>query len=291
MSMRKGTMIRIMICLVCVAGIIFCLSRIIPTLLDYRESEKTYEDLEDQIVSVAPDLTDVADDGAAVEEEENTGEAEAPADSPEEEAPLSDSWWFQDVAIDFNALQNKNPELVAWIRFDHPKKIGIDYPVAYSGDNDKYLHTDIYGRSRKAGTLFFEAGIQDPLSDTHKKDMIYGHLMKDGSMFAPLKKYIKDSSVYRNNQYFTVYKPGMAYRYRIFSYFITTAGSEAYLYGFTESDEQYRNHIDYLKSNSEVHDFEPDYEHNVLLLSTCAKANSNQRIVVCGELIDVQPAG
>ena len=292
--MTKGIALRLLICVTCIVGIVFCLLNIIPELQDYRASEKAYDALEEQVVSVAPMEEPEESEPEPVQEEENTVEAEEEPqteEAPAEEAPRGDDWWYRDVSIDFDTLQNQNREIVAWIRFDNKKQIAIDYPVTQTGNNDKYLHTDIYGKHRKAGTLFFDANIQNPVSADHKKDIIYGHMMKDGSMFAPLKKYVKDSSVYRNNQYFTVYKRGEAYRYRIFSFFITQDGSPVYQHGFTEPDDAYKAHLDYLTSHSQVHEFEPDVQHSVLTLSTCSKSNSNERIVVNAELIDMRVTG
>jgi sortase B len=292
--MAKGIVIRIVICLICVVGIVFCLLNIIPDLRDYRASEQTYDALEEQVVSVAADEPEEAEPEPEPVQEEEIAE-EAVEEPVTEEAPAEpshgDDWWYREVSIDFETLQKQNREIVAWIRFDNKKQIAIDYPVTHTNNNDKYLHTDIYGKQRKAGTLFFEAGIQNPVSSGHMKDIIYGHMMKDGSMFAPLKKYVKDSSVYKNNQFFTVYKRGAAYRYRIFSYFITTNGSPVYEYGFTEPDDAYRAHLDYLESHSRVHDFEPDVRNPVLTLSTCSKSHSDERIVINAELIDTKVTG
>lgn len=261
--LRSKRILKTLVCILCLAGIAVCLAEIIPTLYDYRQSKKDYDQLEQEIVSIEGE-----DDSVAAQEDPD--------------------WWYKDVTIDFDALQKQNSDIAAWIRFDHQDVIGIDYPVVYTKNNDDYIHRDIRGQYRKAGTLFFEALIDDPVSASHKKDIIYGHMMKDGSMFAPLKKYVRDPSVYEDNQFFTVYKKGEACRYRIFSIFLTTAGSDAYLYGFTESDEAYRAHMDFLKSSSQVHTAEPDYGHNILTLSTCAKAHSNQRIVINAELIDAR---
>lgn len=281
--MKKGTLIRIMICLICAVGIVFCLSRIIPQFLDYQEAEQTYDKLEKQVVTI----TTPEEQPAVVENEEE------PEEAVEEEVPLlpNENWWYEDVHIDFDALERQNREIIAWIRFDHQDQAPIDYPVVHAENDDKYLYTDIHGKSSKAGTLFFEAAVPTPLSEEYKVDIIYGHLMKNGTMFAPLKKYIKQASFYDNNPYFTVYVKGEALRYRIFSVFITEAGSDVYRYGYTDYNEQYREHIDYLSSHSKVQGDKPDYGHRILVLSTCAKSNSNDRIVVIGELIDRKSTG
>ena len=281
--MQKGTLIRIIICLICAAGIVFCVSRIISQLRDYQEAEQTYDRLEKQVVTITPP------EEPGVVENENV---EEPAE-PFEEIPETpnENWWYEDVHIDFDALEKQNREIIAWIRFDHQDQVPIDYPVVHAQDNDKYLYTDIHGKSSKAGTLFFEAAVPAPLSDEYKVDIIYGHLMKNGSMFAPLKKYIKQASFYDYNPFFTVYVKGEALRYRIFSVFITEAGSDVYRYGYTDFNEQYREHIDYLNSHSKIQGDEPEYGHRILVLSTCAKSRSNDRIVVIGELIDRKSTG
>ena len=282
--MKKGTVIRIILCVICIVGIIFCLFHIISELRDYRESEQTYEKLEKKAVSVTgnmeePDDPTIFDESAGEETGQENGE------------PLNENWWFEDVSINFDLLQQQNSMIAAWIRFDHQDQVPIDYPVLLPDNDQQYLHKDIYGKTSKAGSLFFEADNRTPLTGAYKKDIIYGHMMKNGSMFAPLKKYLKEDSFYSNNPYFTVYIKGEALRYRIFSVFITEAGSEVYEYGFTETDELYRKHIDYLTAQSKVHGTEPDYEHNILTLSTCAKSNSNQRIVVTAEQIDRKATG
>ena len=284
--MQKGTLIRIVICLICAMGIVFCLFMILPQLRDYREAEQAYDTLEKQVVTITPTPSAPVEEPAVEEEEEE------PVEAAEEipEIP-NENWWYEDVHIDFDALENQNKEIIAWIRFDHQDQVPIDYPVVHAQNNDKYLHTDIHGKSSKAGTLFFEAAVPNPLSDEYRVDIIYGHMMKNGTMFAPLKKYTKQASFYENNPFFTVYAKGEALRYRIFSVFITKAGSDVYRYGYTKNDKQYQEHIDYLKSHSKVQGAEPDYGHRILVLSTCAKSNSDDRIVVIGEMIDRKSTG
>lgn len=261
---------------------VVCLWLMISALMDYIGAEQDYEEMQEQVVSVSQqeeleeEIASQAD--AEMQQEIVTETGSGAGDDPD--------WWFKNVHIDFDALQKKNPDIIAWIRFDHQDQVCIDYPVMYTHSNDDYIHKDVDGNYRKSGTLFFEAVIENPVSDTHKQDFIYGHMMKNGSMFAPLKKYVKESSFYEANPYFTIYKRDGAYRYRIFSCFLTTAGSDTYQYGFTSADESYRAHIDTLVSRSVVKADRPDYEHNVVTLSTCAKSNSNQRIVVHAELID-----
>ena len=102
----------------------------------------------------------------------------------------------------------------AGIRSDDPESTGIDYPVLYSGDNEKYLRRDLYGEEHIAGSIFLEGLNRPDFTDYYT--IIYGHNMNDGSMFGGLKKY-KEKEFWEENQYFTLYTEDMAYRYQIFA--------------------------------------------------------------------------
>ena len=84
---------------------------ILPEYLDKRASSQTYEELR-------ADYTEVPEGDDTAKKKD---------------------WWLTDVLIRFDELKEKNPDIVAWIRSDDPESTGIDYPVLYSGDNEKYL--------------------------------------------------------------------------------------------------------------------------------------------------------
>ena len=104
-----------------------------------------------------------------------------PSNTPEEEEIA--------FSVDFATLREMNPEVVGWIRFDEPSQ--ISYPLVRGADNEKYLHTTFEGKENAAGALFVDA---DNAADfTDRNTFIYGHNMKNGSMFGQLRKY-KDSA-------------------------------------------------------------------------------------------------
>lgn len=105
-----------------------------------------------------------------------------------------------DVAIDWDALREVNPDVIGWI---YIPGTAVNYPVVYSGDDVKYLHTDFYGNENwvvSYGTVFL-SGINEPdLSDAN--NIVYGHHMNDGSMFAALADLTTDEAF---NAHRTVY--------------------------------------------------------------------------------------
>lgn len=89
----------------------------------------------------------------------------------------------QEETINFERLKQINPDIVAWLRIE---AAGIDYPVVRGTDNEHYLHYTFRGEASIAGSIFMDYRNTPDFSD--EKVILYGHNMRDGSMFAKLKK-------------------------------------------------------------------------------------------------------
>lgn len=87
----------------------------------------------------------------------------------------------------YSDLYKENSDLIGWLSIDGME---IDYPVMQCEDAEYYLHHDFYGNDSKYGCLYVrkEADI-----NTGSNFIIYGHNMKDGSMFGDLDSYLKES--------------------------------------------------------------------------------------------------
>ena len=197
-------------------------------------------------------------------------------------------WWLTDVRVEFDRLREENPEIVGWIRFDNQEELGINYPIVYSGDNKKYLRTDIHGETHTAGSIFLEGLNQPDFSDYY--NIIYGHNMRDGSMFGSLKKY-KDADFWEDNQYFTIYTEDTVYRYRIFSCENAVNGGAVYKVGY-QPGEEYQKFIDQMVEDSEVETgIEPQSTNKIVTLSTCTGNGYRKRLTVHAVCVDTQSVG
>ena len=230
---------------------------ILPDYLDKRASSRTYEDLREDYTEVpAGDDTEKKKD-----------------------------WWLTDVLIRFDELKEQNSDIVAWIRSDDPESTGIDYPVLYSGDNEKYLRRDLYGEEHIVGSIFLEGLNQPDFTDYYT--IIYGHNMNDGSMFGGLKKY-KEKGFWEENQYFTLYTENKAYRYQIFACQEAANGGDVYKIGY-EPGEEYQALIDDMINDSLVDThIHPDNSHKVMTLSTCTGNGYSRRFAVHAVCVDTQ---
>lgn len=251
---QKKSILLIFVALVMIGAALW---NILPDYLDRLRSAQTYEKLQDAYVDV----------------------------SPEPDQKKKKDWWLTDVKVAFDELKEENPEIVAWIRSDDPESTRIDYPVLYSGDNEKYLRSDLYGESHIAGSIFLE-GLNEPdFSDYYT--IIYGHNMNDGSMFGTLKKY-QDKAFWEENQYFTLYTEGMAYRYRIFACQEAVNGGDVYKIGY-EPGEEYQAFLDGLAADSLVDTgIRPDSSHKTMTLSTCTASGYSRRFAVHAYCVDAQ---
>ena len=98
----------------------------------------------------------------------------------------------KDGGTSFEELRKINPDVCGWITLDHTK---IDYPILQGEDNLTYINTDVYGDFALSGSIFLDYRNHDDFTD--RRVILYGHNMKDGSMFSNLKQY--QDSVFRKN--------------------------------------------------------------------------------------------
>lgn len=233
------------------------LINILPDYLDKKVSVKIYEKLREDCIEEA---------------EENNKKKKK-------------DWWLTDVFINFEELHRQNKDIIAWIRFDNIQELGIDYPVLYSGDNEKYLRSDLYGESHIAGSIFLEGMNSPDFSDYYS--ILYGHNMNDGSMFGNLDQY-KEQMFWEENQYFTLYTEDTAYRYQIFACQEAVNGGYVYKIGY-EPGEEYQKFIDKLVKDSLIDTgIRPNSSHKVMTLSTCTGNGYGKRFVLHALCTDVQ---
>lgn len=117
-----------------------------------------------------------------------------------------------------------NPDVVGWIYVEALNH--ISYPIVQGKDNETYLHQTYEGNYNFAGTLFIDYENSSDFNDCNT--LVYGHNMKNGSMFGHLKKFAEDQNVYNKSKYFWILTPDKNYRYEIISAYTTGVDSDTY---------------------------------------------------------------
>lgn len=181
----------------------------------------------------------------------------------------------EEYVIDFNKLKEKNNETVAWIKVNNTN---VEYPVVKSTNNSFYLNHSFDKSKNSAGWIF--ADYENKFDNTDKNIVIYGHNMRDGSMFGSLKN-ILSSDWYDNeeNTNITLYTENGERIYKVFSIY-KIESEDYYIKTEFSNENEFEKFIDTLKKRS-IKNFNIDIskEDSILTLSTCAN-NNKYRVVL-----------
>lgn len=165
----------------------------------------------------------------------------------------------------FETLLQKNSDTVGWLQVNNTK---INYPVVKGESNSYYLNRDYFKKKNSMGWIFMDYRNNPETLD--KNTIIYGHNIKQGIMFGTIKN-MMNKSWYNNatNQIITFNTPSKNMKWQIFSLYQINE-TEDYLKTEFESDEEYMNFLNMLKSRSK-NDFHVELTPNskILTLSTC----------------------
>lgn len=187
-----------------------------------------------------------------------------------------------DRRIDFAALAASNADFAGWITIPGTD---IDYPVLKSSDNTEYLTTDINGRETSAGALFMDMGNDAAFAD--RLTVIYGHNMRNGSMFAGLHKF-NDSEFFAQNRTIKLYTVEGMRIYEIISAYLIDERNLLYQTDYSDDDvwQGYIRDV-YQKAGSDVNlrELPVGDDDQILALSTCISGADDQRLLVQGVLI------
>lgn len=184
------------------------------------------------------------------------------------------SWDETNIAEKFIPILEINPEVVGWLIIPGTT---IDYPVVQTDDNEYYLSHDINGKESKRGAIFMD--YRNIPSGDDKNTILYGHNMRDGSMFKDITKF-KDKNFFEENTTIWFYTLDKLTQWEVFSAYVTEAGFN-YVRKDFQSDEDYLDFINSLKDKS-MHKIEVDLnkDDKIITLSTCSYEFDDARFVV-----------
>lgn len=270
-------------------GIVFvcCIIWLIVYFVQLKKADKDLEALkESYVVEITPaPVATVAP--TAISEPTATPSADATAEptaSPEPESlyPGLEGYDVPDKTIDFAALQqDTNEHIYAWINV--PGTV-IDYPVLQHPEElSYYLDHNLDHSTGYPGCVFSELFNSKEWDDSIT--VLYGHNMKNGTMFAGLHQY-RDSAFFEENPYIYIYTEDMVKVYQIFAAYEYSDMDLVQMYqiGGKKMYQQYLDSIyslDGMNNNFNT-DIELTLEDRVLTLCTCISTKPTQRYLVQG---------
>ncbi len=261
---RKQSIPLIILVVVLVCGVLFAGGKLLDIMLDYRRDRSAYSDLAEQALGSMTEPDATPDPNA----QQGSGDGNTQSAS----------------SVDWDYLRSVNPDVVGWL---YCPDTMINYPVVQTTDNDFYLHRSFWDRQENvSGTLFADTVCN--IGSQYNNYIIYGHNMKDGSMFASLEKYV-DANYYYQHPTIYFYTPQGDYRVELIAAHITESLMTNYPYYF-ESDWDFQNYLNditshsYFATNTAV-----STQYQLMTLSTCDYSGgyADPRFLVHGLMIPV----
>lgn len=238
-------------------AVLVLLWKIANYLIDERRSLDFWDDLQDFVLIVDEGEQDWdAEDGETEDEE-----IEIPA------------------FIDFDSLHEISEDVVAWLYAPGTK---INYAIAQAKDNDYYLHRLLDGATASGGTLFADYRCSSEFTDWNT--IVYGHNMKNGTMFAELMNY-RNPAYYEEHPVMYLYIPGKRYKLELIAGYTTNV--DDMIFSVPSSKEERDKIIDHAcRVSSFISDTTADSKDKLVTMSTCSYAYDNARYVVIGRILD-----
>ncbi len=298
MKNQRSNTIQIIILIVCVLGFLGCAGWLLYYYVGNNNAQQQIDELKANYVEAEPVPTAAPATPAptAVPTPEPTA---TPEPTPEPEKVVIDGVEYPGFAdldvpertIDFAGLQaEENEHIYAWIYIPNTN---VDYPILqHPKKADYYLTHDTKGNKVTAGSIFTQYYNAKDFNDNNT--VIYGHNMKNGSMFKTLH-YYEDELFFQDNPYVYIYTETDTRVYQIFgayeysdvhlllSYNMdndTTFGK--YLEDLKGIKKSAKNHFDWELGVSK--------EDKIITLSTCIANKSSNRYLVQAKLIAVEEA-
>ncbi len=267
--MKIGKILYILVILILVG--VFCFSAwyVGSYYLEGREQQEKYDDLADIVESIRndPNYTVPTYDASTVPAGDGESSGETPAAS-------------RVMLPEYAPVYEMNPHLAGWITIDGTK---VNYPVMQTPDSvDYYLYRNFEGKKSSRGCLYARESCD--INAPSDNITIYGHNMKDGSMFGGLERY-KRENYWQEHRYIAFDTLYEHHTYEIFAVFRTTAsigeGFPYHKFADAADEAEFDEFVGNCKALS-LYDtgITPEYGDKLICLSTCEYTQTNGRFVV-----------
>ena len=251
---------------------VFSFANFMREFLTYQQAKNEYKEL-GKYIEVIPEGEEAPSDAEA---EESTAEA------PEEDE--KEQYQYPNLQIDYDGLTATNSEFTGVI---YIPVLNLTYPIAQSTGNDKYLHTTFEGTRNASGCIFLDCAASKDFSDSNS--FIFGHNMKNGTMFGSLKQFLQKEELCDEDPYIYIYQKDQVLVYRIFAYYTIPVRDD--VYDDFSGDDGYDAYVADAGKHSVYHssqDEKIDWSSrpNLLTLSTCYATGHVNNFIVQAALVE-----
>ena len=246
--------------------IICCLSIICYKFYNYFIDEK----LNNEIQSYAPTISDVylSEDSSQSSSNEvggNNNPNEAEGDT-------------KTISENQEELKSINNNYEMWIEIPNTK---INYPIVQGKDNEYYLKHNFKNESNMSGTIFVDCNNN---IDEDKNIIIYGHNMRNGTMFNNITKFKEESFFNNNNNTINIIRNNILYQYEIFSIYVEDESKVSLEIEFTDNDAFVNYALNEASKSMYNKNIIITEEDKIITLVTCSYEYTGARTILVGKL-------
>ena len=246
--------------------IICCLSIICYKFYNYFIDEK----LNNEIQSYAPTISDVylSEDSSQSSSNEvggNNNPNEAEGDN-------------KTISENQEELKSINNNYEMWIEIPNTK---INYPIVQGKDNEYYLKHNFKNESNMSGTIFVDCNNN---IDEDKNIIIYGHNMRNGTMFNNITKFKEESFFNNNNNTINIIRNNILYQYEIFSIYVEDESKVSLEIEFTDNDAFVNYALNEASKSMHNKNIIITEEDKIITLVTCSYEYTGARTILVGKL-------
>ncbi len=283
---EKNKRIWKLLLILCVMGAAVCLCIFGYHYYVKKQAEQRFQALAEQTLSTQETAQE---ETSGYKEEADTVPASSQEADPEEALQLlADQLGIElpERNLDLDALRREvNPDIYAWITIPGTE---IDYPILqHPEDNTYYLNYNLDGTRGYPGCIYTENYNSKNFDD--RNTVLYGHNMKDGSMFAGLHQFA-DTQYFEKHPYIFIYTDDSTLIYRVFAAY--EFSNVHLLLGYdTASEDGFSEYLEEIKAacaqgGSMAEDIQVTEKDRLLTLSTCVGGRSERRYLVQGVLLN-----
>lgn len=241
--------------IILVAIIIVCLSIIGYKYYNYNKDDKLNSEIQD-LQPVINEASDLDNNSSGENDGQDQSKGGNYVNSANEEE-----------------LKSINSDYKMWIQIENTN---INYPVVQGSDNDYYLKHNFRKESNISGTVFVESAND---IDNDKNIILYGHNMRNGTMFNNITNY-KEESFFNEDNKISIIMNNTLYEYEVFSVYVKNVSEVNLAIGFANEDE-FINYA-YNEADESLYKKDVDFsaEDNLITLVTCSYEFTDARTIV-----------
>lgn len=249
-KVSKSNKLLIAIEILCILIFIYAAVQLYMIFDDYQRASNEYDTLAETVVT----------ENKEVEKLEEVIKEEAKEESV---LDLPYDYEVPDYEVDLGAVKAQNPDTVGWIILPDSR---INYPIVKSKDNTEYLTTTFEGQTANSGSIFLDMYCSNDFSDQNA--IVYGHNMKNGSMFRALNN-MTDKEYFWRHHIFCIDTGNGFEEYEVISCYQTVETDLSSWQISFESQEAYEAWLQSVVKRCTYDCVDYDVNKNTITLSTC----------------------